>query len=503
MNNRLNLHQPKRQSIVGVAVIYLKNLRRAINFFLVFIFVQFGTNFSMLGLGITGWGIVLALAFLVISYLQYLKFYFYVQGDQFIIEKGVLQQEKTNVPFGRIQTVNTTQNVIQQFFGVVGLKIDTAGSAGQEIEISALEKGYARQLQDYLMERKFEESDEPSGEALAHEETKRSFAGEKPLIHLKIKDLLRVGFTENHLRSGLVLFAIVNGYVWQYEEFLLKPFEPYLERTATTILASWVLLLPIILLLFVVISVLYSLIRVGLQYFDLKLFLNSSGVQLSSGLLRKNEYRVPHNKIQYFKWGSNPLRRLVGYKTLRIKQAGSEAVGAKRSVVVPGVQNRSLIKVLQTFYENRKSGVFSNYSAHYLLLIQYFFWAGLIPAAMVAIAFYVQGFSWWFYLPLLAALPVAYYLFYKYYLSVKIRINTQVVEINKGWLFPTQVSLKHYKLQNLKYSQTLFQQRRNLASLTFYTAAGSETMPHLDASIAESMYNYLLYKIESNQNSWM
>lgn len=501
--NSLNLNIPKRQSTVGVAVIYLKNLRRAVNFFLAVIFVQFGTNFNMLGMGITEWGILLALIFLVISYLQYRKFFFYIKGDQFIIEKGVLRQEKINVPFGRIQTVNTTQNVIQQFFGVVGLKIDTAGSVGQEIEISALEKNYALQLQDYLMEKKFEESGDSNEEFTDANEKTQSFAGEKPLVHLKPIDLFKVGFTENHLRSGLVLFAIVNGYVWQYEEYLLKPFEPYLERTATTILASWVLLLPIIFILFLVISVLYSLIRVGLQYFELKLFLNASGVQLRSGLLRKNEYRVPHNKIQYLKWSSNPLRRIVGYKTLKIKQAGSEAQNAKRSVVIPGVKNRPLIKVLQTFYTNRKSGVFSNYKAHYLLFIQYFVWGGVFPAIMVAIAFYVQGFSWLFYLPLLGALAVAYYLFYRYYRTVGIRVNTQVIEIKKGWLFPAQVCLKHYKLQNLKLSQTYFQRKRNLASLTFYTAAGSETMPHLNEGIAHTLYNYLLYKIESSEKGWM
>ena len=136
--NNLELSKPQRQSILGVAVIFFSNLRKAFNFFLAVVFVNLGTKFRILSLGLEEWAYILSAVFLVISYLQFLKFTFYIKGDNFVIEKGVLSQEKINVPFARIQTVNTHQNIIQRILGVVGLKIDTAGSIQNEIQIPAL-----------------------------------------------------------------------------------------------------------------------------------------------------------------------------------------------------------------------------------------------------------------------------------------------------------------------------------------------------------------------------
>ena len=83
------------------------------------------------------------------------------------------------------------------------------------------------------------------------------------------------------------------------------------------------------------------------------------------------------------------------------------------------------------------------------------------------------------------------------------RVNQGVIEIKKGWFFPAQVSIKHYKLQNIKYKQSIFQRRKNLATLVLYTAAGAEAMPHIPAAKAELLYHYLLFKIESSDKGWM
>jgi putative membrane protein len=511
--SNLKLDKAQRQSPIGVAVIFFKNLRRAINFFLAVIVVQFGANFKMLGLNVWHWGIIVGILFLIISYLQYLKFFFYVEGGNFVIEKGVLRQEKTNVPFGRIQTVNTTQNIIQQIFGVVALSIDTAGSVAKEIEISALPRSYAERLEDYLMSRKYEELGEeqeqleeeqeaPDKEKLKREEAAQ-WRKKEPLVTLNFKDLLRVGFTENHLRSGLLLFAILNGYIWQFEEYLLEPFEPYLEQTANTFLASWVLLLPIVLILFLVVSILSSMVRVLLQYFNLKFFLTPAGIFMQSGLLKRSEYRIPHRKIQYFRWSSNPLRKMIGYKTMNIKQAGGQDLGERKTVSIPGLKSRPLVNVIQTFYPERRQSKFIRFDAAFLLAQQYFFWFGVLPSLVVSAVFYFNHFMLWFYLPLIPFLVLVGYWVYQYQQSVQLRLNTAVIEIKKGWVFPSHVSMKHYKLQNVSLQQSIFQKRRNLATLTLHTAAGSEVMPHISYQAAITLYNYLLYKIESSDKGWM
>lgn len=499
---------------------FLLNLRRSLQGFLPLLILVF---FSDSG------GFVersLAYIFLFImafqsaaAYLQYRNFYFLVEQNHFVITQGVLRTEKTNIPFQRIQTVHITQNPVQRALKVVGLKIETAGSSGEELEIKALERSYAEALRSYLLRQKEKVNAEDEAGAGSDQEHKNEsvHTGQnppptteeqietygEPLISLGLGKVLKVGLTENHLKSGLVLFALINGYLWQYEEFLMRPFEPYLEEIGETFLNRMVIMLPFTVAAFLVISVLYSLIRVTLRHFNLKFYLGAGGLKMESGLFKRNEYHIPRNKIQYFKWKSNPLRNLIGLKTLIVKQAVSKGVSDQKTVSVPGCTNAQLIEVLQKFYPERYTGKFVQYQANYYLFIRLFLRQAIIPAALAAGYLIYEGFHWYFFIPVALFLPVAAWWLLLYQRSVRMRVSTELVEIKKGHFFTSRLSLKFYKLQNIDYLQSYWQKRRGLATLVFHTAAGSEDMPHIPAEEAMKLYNLVLYKIESSERGWM
>lgn len=503
--SKLNLHVKARQSPVGVGVIFFKNLRIAINILLTFVVVSFGRDFTFWGLSLVELAIVLSVIFLLVSALQWRNFYFYVQNDQFIIEKGVLSKDRLQVPFERIQTVNITQNVVQQILGVVGLTIDTAGSAAKEMEIAALPRNYAQALRDYLLERKQEarQTDEAETNATGEEKPYEEPSRGKLLVHLRFKDLLKVGLTENHLRSGFVLFAVINGYIWQYEEYLLKPFEPFIEKQANAWLAQGLLLIPIGFLAFIIIAVLFSLVQTILRYYNLQFYLGQAALHLYSGLLKRNEYQVPRSKIQYLKWSSNPLRAMIRYRTLTIRQAGSEARTDRASVGVPGIKDRQLVEVKQHYYGEGYLHKRQWFQADRLLFIQRLVWLGIIPSLLATGALYYQQFSALFYSGVFLYLGLATYIFHRYQQSVWLGINPSGLRFNKGWIFPNGAFIAYHKLQNVSLSQSIFQMRRGLATLQFYTAAGQEVMPHLSVNEAKALYNYCLYRIESSTEKWM
>lgn len=502
--NEYDLAEPKRQSVVGVAVIFFKNLRTAINIFISLIAVSFGFQFSLLGLELKEIAIIVVIVFIVISWLQYRRFFFYVVGDKFVIEKGLFSRDKVTIPFDRIQTVNITQNIIQQVLRVVAVKIDTAGSAQRELEISALEGSYARALQGFLIERKqgrlgeisYEEdldTDEVSGSDITREK-------EEPLVTLSTAQLLLVGITENHLRTALVVFAVLNGYFWQYEEYLLKPIEPMIEEGANYLLARWLILLPIGILLFSAIAVAISIIQVLLKYYNLRFFVNKHGLQLTSGLLKRNEYQIPVKKIQYIKWNSNPLRKLLGIKTLLIKKAASEELGDQQGVKVPGCSEYQINAVLDQFFPERKNGGFYWLRAHKLLFLQLAIWLGLLPSlALLGLTF----FNSWLTLAGIIYLPVSMFFIFQYYRSVNMAMNEHLVILRKGWVFPSSQMFKFGKMQDITFHQSFFQKRRRLASLRFHTAAGDARMMHIPENQAMEIYNYALYKIETYEGGWM
>ena len=508
--SKLNLEVKARQSLVGVGVLFFKNMRVAVNIMLTFIIVSFGRDFTFWGLSLIELAVVLSIIFLIASTLQWYYYYFYVQNEQFIIEKGVLSKDRIQIPFERIQTVNITQNVIQQVLGVVGLTIDTAGSAAKEMEIAALPRPYAQALRDYLLERKQKARpvENQTANDLTEEGTPQESSAEpasrgKLLVHLRIMDLIKVGLTENHLRSGLVLFAVINGYVWQYEEYLLKPFEPFIEKQANAWLAQGLLLIPIAFFAFIIIAVVFSLVQTVLRYYNLQFYLGSSALHQYSGLLKRNEYQVPRPKIQYLKWSSNPLRALIRYRTLTIRQAGSEARADRASVRVPGIKDRQLVEVKQHYYPPSYLLGRQWFQAGRLLFRQRMVWMGIIPSLLAAGALYYGQFSPLFYSGIPLYLAAATYLFHRYQQSVWIGINPVGLRFNKGWVFPNGAFIEYHKLQNVSYNQGIIQQRWGVATLQFYTAAGQEIMPHLPANEAKALYNYCLYRIENSKEKWM
>jgi uncharacterized membrane protein YdbT with pleckstrin-like domain len=92
------LRKPQRQAWLGVAVLYVKNLRIGFNIFLAMIVPMFA-----------GWGVggsymyfALAVALValgIIAYLQYRNFFFQVVDDKFIINQGVLEKRRIECAF--------------------------------------------------------------------------------------------------------------------------------------------------------------------------------------------------------------------------------------------------------------------------------------------------------------------------------------------------------------------------------------------------------------------
>ncbi len=501
---KMDLSKPQRQSPIGVGVLFFKKLRVAINIFISIVVVQFGfqSNFSSLSFGLMVGGVLLVV--FIVAYLHYRKFTFYVEEESFIIEKGLIRRDKITVPFDRIQSVHINQNLIQRILRVVGLKIDTAGSAIKELEIAALPKPYARSLQEYLTAKRdsvLKQEIEIEGEEKLEEAQEIVSRGEKsPLIKLSVKDVFRIGLTENHLKRGLILFAIINGYVWQYEEYLLAPFKELVSEYEDFVMGQWIVLLPIGIIAFLIVALILSLLQSLLRFYDLKFFVDEKGVQLIAGLLKKAEYQIPVNKIQFITWTSNPLRKLLGLKTISVKQAGSNQAGDKQSMLVPGATQEQLNVVLDEFYPERHSSAFMSFYSHRFFKTQLCVLFGIIPSLLLLVLWFLDP---WYLLVSPIWLAISIPLSIRFAASWEIECNKDLIKLKRGWIFPKVVIIKYYKLQNLKLNQNFFQKNRKTVHLDFFTAGGNIRMWQLDEKVAKDLYDFILYKVESSNASWM
>ncbi len=498
------LRKPQRQAWLGVAVLYVKNLRIGFNIFLAMIVPMFagwgvGGSYMYFALGVA----LITLG--VIAYLQYRNFFFQVVDDKFIINQGVLKKEELSVPFSRIQSVHIKQNVIQQILSVVALEIDTAGSTKKEVGIPALTRSYAESLKSYLLERKAEEVEETpatDAEGITKKTKTQPFLEKgQRILHLNISDLFKVGITENHLRTGLIALGVVFGYFNQLEEVIAEEIEAA-TRQVEAFVNTMAYIIPIGIALFVMLSVLLSLIRTVLRFFNLSVYLSERGLTVDAGLLKRQENVVPANKIQYIIWKSNPLRKLIGYQSLAVYQASSGEVNRKNAITVPGCREEQIEQVNSAFFPEL---VEFEYKAELkpkpLWQLRLLMFIGVVPTIGIGVAAWFFG--WYYYIAAIAYLALADIFIKQYVKRFVVRVSDELLEVRRGFVFPQQVLLKHYKIQNLEIRQSIFQQRRGLVTLVLYTAGGNIRLPFVPEDAGRALAYFLLYKIESSNREWM
>lgn len=431
----------------------------------------------------------------IYSIIAFFKYYFYIREDKLIVRKGVFRKTIIDIPLDRIQSVNFEQNLLHRLFKVVKLNIDTAGSSKNELELNALDYQKANDLSEVILGASSRSSKKEKG---------KSVEEKKEVFRLRIIDLLKVGLTVNHIRSGGVIIVFV---FWIYDNLRDVGFDLF-EQMETYLPAAEELSRNFILVLFLIsvvaiISLVISLARTVLKFYNLKMFRKQRGFVVESGLLNRREYAAKDAKIQLVEWSQNLLQKLTGIFNLRIKQASSVEIRNTNALQLVGLSANDISSVRDYILKDQKESynmlVFRGVDKYFLIRrINYWIWltvvlcayiwltqkTGLIPYVVLIFLYGVVS-SWFAY--------------------KKKRFGTdQNILCVTGGVFGHAVRLlQSFKIQSMKILSSPFQRRRHLCSLKVYTAAGSLTIPDIDQEMAHKLKNKLLYLVESSNRKWM
>ncbi len=493
-----DLTKPTRQSVKGLVIIFLQSIRQAVRMFWALIAVFVLQKNLLSNQFLVGSIVVLILVLLIVhSILYYLNFYFYVSEGEFILKKGYLKKKVLAIPLERIQSVNTKQNIIQQVLDVVSLEIDTAGTVGKELKIHALEKSLANELQKYIQKEKSQISFSENEEV-----QKIEVAQEKPVLKLLPIDLLKIGISQNHIKTGLIIIAFGMQIFQQVQDLFSEKAEQYSNEFFDFMSNSSVALITFMVIFFLFVSVIYSLVSSVIKYYDFTLFKKDKTYRIESGLLNKRNVVIPMKKVQQLNWETGPIKQIFGIYKLVFKQAVSGQQNQKKQQLVdaPGCLNNHL-ELLKSdlFGEDKLSGVHKFYSNKYYFWRLWMFsaWLPFILAAPFLFKFYLfwlGAFVW-----IAIAAGYCYLILSKQYFN----INNYQIRVSNGAISQTWRQMELYKIQAVEFRQTIFQKRRKLASLKLMNAAGSITIPFIDDKLALKMYNYLLYHTENSNDKWM
>ncbi|MBK8701609.1 MAG: PH domain-containing protein [Saprospiraceae bacterium] len=485
---------PRRQSPVAIILAVFKTLRVLIRQVLLpfILFVVLGRKGNNYGMYFIVFVSSISLISMVYSIVNYYRSYYYVVGKELIVISGIIGKKRLSIPFERIQSINFEQSIIHRIFGVRKFKIDTAGSGENELELSALEINHAEALRQLLLNNSLPSKLNTSNSELSINPSDNN------ILSLDIIDLLKAGLVENHLRSGGLIFVFLWWLYANLQEIGINA-EDYVDRMPAVAYGAALFFMGI--LLFLMISLVISLARTILKYYNLHFIRTGKGFKISQGLLNTKVISALDHKIQTVAWSDNLLKKMIGIFDLKLKQASSKTVENKESIIIPGANYAHIRQVCRYLFPFEDPDTVSLDKVDPSYLRRSIVMSVVVFVPMMGLAvFYFNYASMAASVVFLVFLIAMSYLAYK---KLGYGYTREILVLKGGAFGDKHVVTSIFKTQSIKITQNPFQRRRGLVNLSLYNASGSETIPYIEEQKANSMLDYFLYLVESDQRHWM
>lgn len=441
---------------------------------------------------------------LIYSIIDYFRFRFHIENDELIVKSGVFRRKTLNIPFDRIQSVDFKRNVVHQFLKVVSVKIDTAGTKGNELEFDAMEIDEAEAFRDMIMGSKKGEEVLANVDGASDEnfvETSIPALPPQVILNLSWKDLLKVGVSSNHLRTAFIIIVFFITIADDLDQFLgVNVFDEFDKSSLYLKLITFIIAIAAI-PFFILVSFIVSLFGSVIRYYNLTFWYVLGKFKVVSGLFTRNEKTIQQHKIQLVKWRTTPLQEIFGMFKMNIYQTTGAESEQATSLEIPGCYQEQVDKTLEFVSPGVTSAIFKTHSIHRSYVMWLVIVFGLLPAVGAGIySYYTNGiFSWL----LIGIFPLAIIMGQQFQKKRKILLHPEYLISESGIFGKTSKLIEWYKVQHVTLTSSPRQRRRNVRTLYINTAGGEIMVPYIDKRVAEDTRDYILYKIESTEKNWM
>jgi len=416
----------------------------------------------------------------VAAFVNYLFFRFRVTDEEIQVKSGVFSRKQITLPLHKIQAVHINQNWIQKILDISEVAFDTPGSADAEVKLQ-LNTLQAEKLMSYV---------------LNHSKEKESNENQAQLIsELSFKDLLKLGLTSNHFETLLIVIGIFLSFLNSIKDILDDYKEDLLEVSTNQILESSILFIITGILALTLLSVVVSLFRTILAYINFQIKKTVQGFNIDKGLINRSQKLVPFEKVQYVSWKTNWLRKKISMYLFEFHTIGGNELKNNLKIKVPVTSELILQKLATAYIPDIPEQFANNLKVHPSYLYRSMLFFGILPTVILAIPLFLFADE---KALLLVLLPLyAFLYFWLYSKKFLFSWTSNLIHINTGVFGNRTVILKWGKIQSVKISQSLYQQRKFLADLIIHTAGGTITAPYIPLEAARELQNFALFKIES------
>ena len=285
---------------------------------------------GVVALGSGGLRILLAaaLVLLVFRVLAWSRRTYHLDDGVLRMRSGVLSRNEQLVPCDRIQQVSVVQKLRHRLLGVASLRVEVAGGgrgSGTELDVLGLEEAGA--LRSALLAAKVDAGSVAGGPA-DDDPGSRWVPTAWPVVRLATRELVIAGLTGSEL---FVFFAFLVSASQVFGDVADRL--PAVDGADLPV--SGPLVVFALVALFVIVWLGSAVAASVLRDAGYTLDLVGDELHLSRGLLDRREAVLPLARVQAVQVVASPLRRPLGYVSLRVQSASAGTDAEDRRVSIP------------------------------------------------------------------------------------------------------------------------------------------------------------------------
>lgn len=480
---------------ISAIIEMLKTMKEAILPLLVLVFANGwkggGTGLWYLDyLSFIIFGVLIILLF-ISGVIKWKRFVYWFEDDELRIESGLFVKKKRYIPFDRIQSLDYTEGIFHRPFGLVKVKVETAGSSSAkkaEGELTAITKEAANRIELEMTQAKKRKKEKPliDGDSMELEEAVREVTVEEEsflrnLFTMKTKDLLILATTSGGIGvilSGVAIFLSQFGdllpYEWVYEEI-------------SDFIKFGVLIVAIAVFLGLLGVWILSVGMTFLSHYNFTVALDKEDIIITRGLLEKKRVTVPLKRIQSIVVVENPFRKLFGYVSVTLHSAGGGITESSKINLFPLVKKKKVEVYLREIFpelhlQEPQNKLTSRGKPFYYRID--FLWMLPVIGAITYFFFPYGLFS-------LAIIPAVIALGMWQHRSAAYDINDNQLTMRfRGISLQTAYMMKK-RIQSMEMKQSYFHQRKDVATVIANVKSGMGsyhgTVQHMEVEQAEKI----------------
>src|SRR5690606_20432924 len=232
--------------------------------------------------------LIVVVIVLVSAVITYLFYRYRVVEDAVQVKRGALFKKHLNLPFTRVQDIGIEHPFYFRPLGRVTLKIDSAGSKGEEVNVAALTDAEAQAVRNFILQRRALGRNGAEPHDANVEAISASVDETAAVCRRSVRDLVLHGLTNN--RSAIAVAAVVGTLV----QSGVSPVE-VIQRLGIdfdVVIGGWsVVRLALLLVLSFIAAVgaiaLLSVVVAIVTYYGFTMYRNGDRLTIKRGLLTK------------------------------------------------------------------------------------------------------------------------------------------------------------------------------------------------------------------------